>query len=838
MPVTSITRVSTAADGTQGNGSSYHSVFSPDGARVAFSSGASNLVVGDTNGVDDIFVKDLASGAIVRISTGAGGTQGNGECRSPVFSPDGSKVAFQSDASNLVASDTNGSTDIFVKTLATGAIERISTDVNGAQGNAASSQPVFSPDGTKVAFGSYASNLVAGDSNGKGDVFVKTLATGVIERVSTAADGTQGNGSLYVISLPVFSPDGSKVAFESDASNLVAGDTNSNGDIFVKNLATGAIERVSADVSGAQGNSNSIHPVFSPDGSKVAFQSWASNLVAGDTNNRIDIFVKNLATGAISLVSTAADGTQGTGGDFGSLRPRFSPDGTKVAFHSDASNLVAGDTNGVADAFVKTLATGAIERVSTAANGVQGNGWSVFSDFSPDGTKVVIDSSASNLVAGDTNGTGDIFVVALGGCVADDTANDLRPCADTLPPYFTEVIYGLGGDDTLAGGWGGDILDGGEGGETKGDTVDYAYESGHAPPTQGAEVRLSLGWAVDQYGFTDNVWNIENIVGTNNASFKDVLVGDESANRIEGLAGADTIYAGRGADVMLGGEGDDTLVWVAGDGRDTSIDGGAGNDQLWVFTDSSRPFDGLPAFFAPFLDAPGPVGVEVISGTSGPFEIRGSDGPDEWYFYSLASNATTINGAGGNDTIVGRHGGSDALPGSPAAETILGGNGNDLLESGRFLASSQSGSDLLAGGAGNDTLYGYDGNDTLIGGPGSDEIVSGKFNIGYGGNKYMVGGPGADDFYIAGGYNSLYGLSLPGTKRELIYDFEGAGNGGGDYISLQPRDRFSIIEVEEVTPSGIFTQAFKIIDPGEFVHIIEIYSVNGQLLGPGDASFL
>jgi Tol biopolymer transport system component len=262
---------------------------------------------------------------------------GIGNSGSPVFSPDGSKVAFYSIAYNLVPGDSNRAGDIFVKDLTTGTIARISTDAAGVEGNKWSSSPVFSPDGSKVAFYSNASNLVPGDTNGAYDIFVKDLATGAIARISTNAAGVEGNGWSHS---PVFSPDGSKVAFASQASNLVPGDTNGTYDIFVKDLATGAIARISTDAAGVQGkgdgsmyyNGSSYGPVFSPDGSKVAFWSYDINLVPGDTNGVSDIFVKDLATGAIARISTDAPAVRGIGG--GSLSPVFSPDGSKVAFQS------------------------------------------------------------------------------------------------------------------------------------------------------------------------------------------------------------------------------------------------------------------------------------------------------------------------------------------------------------------------------------------------------------------------------------------------------------------------------------------------------------------------
>src|SRR5436190_7644691 len=236
----------------------------------------------------------------------------------------GSFVLFNSLADNLVAGDTNSCGDIFIKNISTGDVTRVSTSGLGVQADNSSFAPVFSPDGAKVAFYSFADNLVAGDTNVAADVFVKTLATGAIMRASTDSTGIQGNGGSYGA---VFSPDGGKVAFYSDATNLVAGDLNNATDIFIKDLSFGTVTRVSTTSANGEANGASYAVVFSPDGSTIAFQSVATNLVVGDSNTYTDIFTKNLSTGLVTRVSTASNGSQS---DNGSFAPVFSPDGKKV----------------------------------------------------------------------------------------------------------------------------------------------------------------------------------------------------------------------------------------------------------------------------------------------------------------------------------------------------------------------------------------------------------------------------------------------------------------------------------------------------------------------------
>ncbi|MBB5760526.1 hypothetical protein HNR01_000121 [Methylorubrum rhodesianum] len=338
-----VTRASALGDATPIDSFNVAPSLATDGSAVAF---RSNL--GIAGGSAQAVVKTLGSGAFTIASAAADGTRGNQDTSDVSLSGDGRTVAFATRSTNLAPNDTNGSSDVFVRDLTTGTLTRASTAADGSQADAGSVLASMSVDGRHVAFQSDATNLVAGDTNGVTDVYVKNLTTGAITRASTAADGSQGNGVSTGASL---SRDGNLVAFVSRADNLVAGDTNLSADVFVKNLTTGAVTRVSAASDGTQssGDATGIARI-SADGTKVAFTSFADNLVPGDTNLSTDVFVKDLTTGALTRVSTAADGTQSNGANF--VSPTLSADGSRVAFDSRASNLVPNDTNSVDDVFV------------------------------------------------------------------------------------------------------------------------------------------------------------------------------------------------------------------------------------------------------------------------------------------------------------------------------------------------------------------------------------------------------------------------------------------------------------------------------------------------------
>jgi hypothetical protein len=416
-PRAATTRVSVASDGTEGNSFNFShppTAISADGGVVAFESFSTNLVAGDTNGVDDVFARDLQRRKTTRVSVASDGTQGNDLSGSASVSADGRLVAFVSAASNLVPGDTNGVFDAFVRDLKGRTTTRVSVASDATEGNADSNfvgAPQFSADGRFVAFESFASNLVPGDTNGTLDVFVKDRTTGQTSRVSLASDGTEANDQSYY---PAISADGRFVAFLSSASNLVAGDTNTCGsvipgscaDIFVRDRQAGTTTRVSVASDGSQSDGGSESPAISADGRFVSFESFATNLVSGDSNGAFDVFVHDQQTGATTRVSVASDGAQGNSDS----RPSsISGDGRFVAFISYASNLVPGDSNNDTDVFVHDQQTGATSRSSVASDGTQANSGSARPSISRDGRFVAFDSVASNLVPADTNGI-DVFV--------------------------------------------------------------------------------------------------------------------------------------------------------------------------------------------------------------------------------------------------------------------------------------------------------------------------------------------------------------------------------------------------------------------------------------------
>jgi hypothetical protein len=350
-----------------------------------------------------------AEARTVQISVVPGGQPDDmsGVASAPVLSSHGSVVAFDSAATNLVSGDTNTFDDVFVRDRTTDQNERISVSSAGVQANADSARPSISGDGIIVAYESVASNLVPGDTGGT-HIFVRYRSADSTVRVSERADGTPGNGPSI---MPSISRNGRYVAFASDATNLASTPVSGGRDVLVRDLQTGAIDVASLKENGDPAGGASGVPAISKNGRYVVFQSFASDIVPGDTNDEFDVFLRDRDLDETTIISIDSAGVLAQGG--ASFDPEISADGQTVVFTSDASNLVPGDTNGATDVFTHDLVTGITERVSVNSNGVQGNdqsdaasmrgGASFGADISRDGRFVTFDSIATNLVPGDTN---------------------------------------------------------------------------------------------------------------------------------------------------------------------------------------------------------------------------------------------------------------------------------------------------------------------------------------------------------------------------------------------------------------------------------------------------
>ncbi|HET7486641.1 MAG TPA: hypothetical protein VFJ85_01835 [Acidimicrobiales bacterium] len=356
----------TAPGGVQPNGPSLFPAVSGNGRYVVFGSGATNLVSGDTNASPpaptasteatgrDVFVWDRTTGAITREDVATNGTEGacfagatKVACGTGValaeadINADGQWVAFSANATNLVAGDTNGQTDVFLRDRAAGTTTRISKLPNGSQSAGSSLEPAISADGRFVAF----SQAPTSATSAVRQVMIYDRNDGSVTLVSKKSDGTAGDANS---SLPDISADGRYVAYASLATNLVPGDTNAQSDIFLYDRVANTTTRVSVGPGGAQGTAGSFFPSVSADGSTVVFDSFNA-LVAGDTNTNSDVFAYDRASATVTRVSLSRTLEQANAGSFFGAP---SGDGRHVAFASDATNLVPGDTNGAPDVFV------------------------------------------------------------------------------------------------------------------------------------------------------------------------------------------------------------------------------------------------------------------------------------------------------------------------------------------------------------------------------------------------------------------------------------------------------------------------------------------------------
>lgn len=741
-----------------GDGESFNPSLSADGSYVAFSSDAANLVVGDANGVTDVFLENLHTGVITLLSQTANGVQGNDGSYNPAVSANADYVAFSSEAGNLVGGG-NAAPAVLLKDGAANVVSAVSSTADGAWANGACDNPSLSADGRYVAFDSLANNLVAGDGNGASDVFLKDTHTGVVTRLSNTINGKPGNSGSYN---PSLSADGNYLAFRSDADNLVAGDSNHSSDIFLKNILTGAMLRLSTAADGAQANNGSYTPSLSANGLHLAFRSDAGNLVSGDGNGVADVFSKNVKTGIVTLVSANAAGLPGNGDSY---NPSLSATGRYVAFRSDADNLVAGDSNGVSDVFVKDTRSGAIVRLSVAADGTQGNQGSYNPSISADGRFVAFESYATNLVAGDNDGKrSDLFLAAnpflnkvglVTGSYGDDNLS-----GDGWQGASRDTLIGLRGNDTLSGNQGNDTLLGNQGNDVLngGNGVDRARGGLGKDKLHG-----DSGGDLLHGGDND-----------------DRLYGDGDADRLYGDNNRDTLSGGTGEDSLYGGSGEDRLDGGVGADR---MAGGVGSDIYWVDHPGDRVFEtsaggaedkvvsSLAAYTLPLWIEIGQVGDGIAALTGNALDNL---------IYAGSGN-NVLNGGGGVDTLSYRFG---VDPAGQYGVTIR-------LASSGVQATGGSGADNLQGF---ENLTGSRKNDVLVGDDGAN-VLDGGF-----GNDRLRGGAGQDGFRFAGALNAKANL-------DTIADF----NLTDDHLVLD-HAVFQRLTVSDALPADYFRNGVAVDD--------------------------
>jgi Tol biopolymer transport system component len=432
--------------------------FSADGQwMVFFADDAAHVVPGDSNGYVDIFLKNMVTGEVRLVSQQLAGTR-SGNAYSPTVS-DG-KVAFAVLGNDIIDGGTHNYLTVYLYDIATGSLSRVSSNAAGKTGNHSSNFPVIA--GHAIYFAGSATTLGPTDTNGKQDIYSKSLVDGSVQLISVTAHGEQANGD---VTHPALSSDGRWIAFQTNATNFAPGIPSGATEIYVKDLLTGDIKLIS-QVSGTAADGISGHPVFSPDGTMLAFQSTADNLSADHVAGATSIYVCDLATGLLTCVTTDDQGNA-VGGN--SNHPIFSPDSNSISFASYSSELVDGDANRRADIFVKTLrGSGADSLVGTAGDdsihGLSGN------DTLAGGLGNDLLDGGDGIDTADYSGAASGVTVSLAFTTVQNTRaagkDTLIDIENLLGSAFNDTLTGNAQANFLTGGAGNDKLTGNVGDDT------------------------------------------------------------------------------------------------------------------------------------------------------------------------------------------------------------------------------------------------------------------------------------------------------------------------------------------------------------------------------------
>jgi Tol biopolymer transport system component len=674
---------------TTGDAGAVSAALSADGRWVAFTSTATNLVAGQVEGIiqnaltaPDVFLWDRDSGLTSLVShppgqpaTAAGSSQtffGQG------ISADGNRVVFGSQAPNLMAgqSDNSSSSDVFLYDRATDTNTLVS-HAAGSATTAAGSGPldgILSADGSWVAFASTATNLVAGqvDGNGGSDLFLYSQATGTNVLVSHAAGAAATAANAKSVDPPgsvtpemTLSADGSQIAYWSNATNLVAGQTDGNAlaDIFLYDRAAGTNTLVSHSSAAATTTGNGIgwEPHVSGDGRYVAYVSTSSDLVAGDTNGWWDVFVYDRMAGTNLLVSRRDAGTPANRYSF---NPRISADGAWIGFGSTAGNLVAGQT-GTTDgnAFLWSRASGAVTLVSRtpgSATTAAGGGSLLLSD---DGSWLTVNSGAA-LVNGidDFNSLTDVFLVERATGV-------------------TSLLTGRGGAVSAAAGG------------------HVAYYNGSVLSNDGRFIAFTstapnlLGVTADANGTTD-VFLADRIAGT--------------LKLVSHTSGSPTVAGdGLSDSPVISGDGSAVVYWSSA----TNLISGPGSS---LFSGELYLYDRTTGANILVSHDPASASTPVSGGVSqsGYYAVSG-DG--RWIAYAYTGSLVTgqVDSNGGGDIFLfDRTTGTNILVSHASSSSVQAANGTSSAPSisadGRYIAFTSSASNLVTGQAGAGGVFLFD----------------------------------------------------------------------------------------------------------------------------------